>query len=62
MHYVIVIVAVVGYPYPGMGMALGLYRPPLTLQEGQTMAKLTRLLYQEVPLLSGGLKVVPVSL
>ena len=55
-------VAVVGYPYPGMGMALGLYRPPLTLQEGQTMAKLTRLLYQEVPLLSGGLKVVPVSL
>ena len=29
LHFVIAIVAVVGYPCPGMGMALGLYRPPL---------------------------------
>ena len=29
LHFVIAIVAVVGYPCHGMGMALGLYRPPL---------------------------------
>ena len=29
LHFVIAIVAVVGYPCPGMGMALGLYRLPL---------------------------------
>ena len=29
MHFVIAMVAVVGYPCPGMGMAIGLYRPPL---------------------------------
>ena len=29
LHFVIAMVAVVGYPCPGMEMAIGLYRPPL---------------------------------
>ena len=29
LHFVIAIVAVVGYPCPGMEMAIGLYRPLL---------------------------------
>ena len=29
LHFVTAMVAVVGYPCPGMGMAIGLYRPPL---------------------------------
>ena len=62
LHFVIAIVAVVGYPCHGMGMALGLYRPPLIWPEGQIMGELTRLLYQEAPLLFGGQKAVPVNL
>ena len=62
LHFVIAIVAVVGYPCPGMEMAIGLYRPLLIWPEGQIMGELTRLLYQEARLLFGGLKVVPVSL
>ena len=49
----------VGWPCRGMGEALGLYRLKLPRSGGQIMGELTRLPYQEVPLLSGGLKAAP---
>ena len=51
--------AAVGWPCRGMEKALGLYRLKLLRFGGQIMGELTRLLYQEVPLLSGGLKAAP---
>ena len=48
--------AAVGYLYLDMEVAVGLYRRPLTSPDGQIMAELTLLLYQEALLLSGGLK------